>query len=152
MKLTTQKDENLDNDYVDVRYRELTPTIHKIIQLCDDTGSVLLCEKDNATHKVDINDILYIEAVDRKSCVYTSSEVYIMQTPLNQLEEILSSQYFVRISKMALVSIFKIASVSDGLNYRLTAEMINGEKIIITRHYRSALLEAIQDLAKEITK
>jgi len=152
MILTAQKDISLDNDYVDVKYRELTPTIHRIFQVCDDTVSVLLCEKDNAKYKVDVNDVLYIEAVDRKSCVYTSDEVYIMQTPLNQLEEILAEQYFVRISKMALANIFKITSISDGLHYRLTAEMVNGEKVVISRHYRNTLLDSIQKLAKEVVK
>jgi len=75
MKLTARKDVTLDDDYVDIRYRELTPAIHQIFQLCEDAHSILLCEKDDATHKVDVNDVLYIEAVDRKSCVYTKDDV-----------------------------------------------------------------------------
>jgi DNA-binding LytR/AlgR family response regulator len=152
MKLTAQKDEALDDDYVDIRYRTLTPAIHQIFQLCEETGSVLLCEKDGATHRVDVNDVLYIEAVDRKSCVCTRDEVFTMPTPLSQLEDALASKYFVRISRMALINIYKIKSVSNGLNFRLTAEMVNGEKIIINRYYRGALLEAIQELAEEVTR
>jgi len=152
MKLTARKDESLDNDYIDIRYRELTPTIHQIIQLCEDAGSILLCEKDNATHKVDINDVLYIETVDRKSYVYTKDEVFTIPTPLSQLEDALAGQYFIRISKMALVNIFKIKSVSSRLHYRLTAEMSNGEKVVISRHYRSALEDAVNELAKELLK
>jgi len=148
MKLTTRKDATLDDDYVDVRYRELTPTIHQIFQLCEDTGSVLLCEKDGATHRVDVNDVLYIETVDRKSCAYTKDEIFVMPTPLAQLEKALT--HFIRISRTMLVNVFKIKSVSSHLNYRLTAEMSNGEKVIISRHYRSILEEAINDLAKEL--
>jgi len=152
MKLTVRKDLNLDDDYVDVRYRELTPEIHQIFQLCEDTSSVLLCEKDDATYRVDVNDVLYIESVDRKSCVYTKDEVFTMQSSLNQLEGALAVKYFVRISRMALLNIYKVKSVSNGLNFRLTAEMVSGEKIIINRYYRSALLEAIQELAEEVSK
>ena len=151
MKLTTLKDTSLDDDYVDVRYRELTPTIHQIFQLCEDTGSVLLCEKDNATHKIDVNDILYIEAVERKSCVYTKDEVFYLSAPLKQVEESLTGQQFVRISKMALLNIFKIKSVANGLHFRLTAEMTNGEKIVVGRRYREDLIEAIDELAKEVS-
>jgi len=149
MKLTARKDITLDDDYVDVRYRELTPTIHQIFQLCEDTSSILLCEKDNDTHKVDTDDVFYIEWVDRKSCVYTKDEIFTMPTSLSQLEEALASKYFVRISRMALLNICKVKTVSNGLEFRLTAEMLNGEKIIINRSYRSALLEAIQELAEE---
>jgi len=151
MKLTAQKDATLDNDYVDVRYRELTPAIHQIFQLCEDNGSVLLCEKDNATYNVDANDILYIEAVDRKSCVYTKEDVYYMAIPLKQLEEVLTGQHFVRISKMALINIFKIKSAANGLHFRMTVEMTNGEKIVVGRRYREDLIEAIEELAKEVS-
>jgi len=152
MKLSAHKDVNLNDDYVIVRYRELTPAIHQIFQLCEDTSSVLLCEKDEATYRVDVNDVLYIESVDRKSCVYTKDEVFTMSTPLSQLEKDLTAKCFVRISRMALVNIYKIKSVSNGLNFRLTAEMMNGEKIIINRCYRSALLETIQELAEEVRR
>jgi len=150
MKLTARKDITLDDDYVDVRYRELTPAIHQIFQLCEDSGSVLLCEKDNATHKIDVNDVLYIEAIDRKSCVYTRDDVFYMSTPLKQLEESLTGQHFVRISKMALLNIYKIKSIANGLNFRMTAEVTNGEKIVVGRRYREDLIEAINKLAKEV--
>jgi len=152
MKLTARKDITLDDDYVDVRYRELTPTIHQIFQLCEDTSSVLLCEKDDASHRVDVNDVLYIEAVDRKSCVYTKEEVFIMPTPLSQLEEALKGRYFIRANRMTLINIYKVKSVSNGLNFRLTAEMVNGEKVIINRSYRSDLLRSIKELAEEVAK
>ena len=152
MKLTARKDINLDDDYVDVRYRELTPTIHQIFQLCEDTSSVLLCEKDNDTYRVDTDDVFYIEWVDRKSYVYTKDEVFTIPVSLSQLEEALSCKYFVRISRMALLNICKVKSISNGLEFRLTAEMTNGEKIVINRSYRRALLEAIQELAEEVTE
>ena len=151
MKLTAQKDETLDNDYVDVRYRELTPAIHQIFQLCEDNGSVLLCEKDNSTYNVDVNDILYIEAVDRKSCVYTKEDVYYMAISLKQLEEVLTGQHFVRISKMALINIFKIKSAANSLHFRMTVEMTNGESIVVGRRYREDLTQAISELAKEVS-
>ena len=150
MKLTAQKDTTLDDDYVDVKYRVLTPAIHKIFQLCEDTGSVLLCEKDGAIHKIDANDIFYIEWVDSKSCVYTLNEVMFMPNSLKQLEESLAGEHFVRISKMALVNIYKIKTIANGLNFRLTVEMDNGEKVIVGRRYRENLIEVINELAKEV--
>lgn len=154
MKLTARKNSKLDNDYIDIHYRELTLVINKIFEICNESSSVLLCEKDEATYHVDINDILYIEWVDNRSCIYTKDDVYTMASSLTQLEESLNNKHFIRISKMALVNIYKIRSVSNGLNFRLNAAMMNGEKITINRHYRGALLTAINDLAndKEATR
>jgi len=150
MKLTAHRDTHLDDDYVDVRYRELTPEIHQIFRICENTGAVLLCEKEGAEHKVDINDVLYIEWVDSRCCVYTTIDVFTMPIPLKQLEEALEARHFVRISRNALVNVYKVKSVSNGLNFRQTAEMVNGEKIVISRHYRGALSAAIAFLAKEL--
>jgi len=151
MKLTAQRDEFLDNDYVDVRYRKLTPKIHQIFQICENAGSVLLCEKDSAMHKVDINDVMYIEWVDSRCCVYTKEDVFYLSTSLKQLEESLLKKQFVRISKMALLNVYTIKSLANGLHFRMTAEMENGEKIVVGRRYREDLLEAINELAKEVS-
>ena len=151
MKLTAQRDINLDDDYVNVKYRELTPEIHQIFQICENVASVLLCEKDNTTQRVDVNDILYIEAVERKSCVYIKDDVFYIPSPLKQLEESLSGRHFVRISKMALINIYKIKSAANGLHFRMTVEMTNGESIVVGRRYREDLIEAINELAKEVS-
>ena len=150
MKLTARKDVTLDDDYIDIKYRELTPAIHQIMQICQDASSVLLCEKDGASHRVDTNDVLYIEWVDSKSCVCTSDDVFTMTASLQQIEDTLNARHFIRVSKMALVNIYKIKSVANGLHYRLTAEMVNGENIVISRHYRGALLDAINELARGV--
>jgi len=152
VRLNAIRDEGAAEDYVEIRYRELTPAIHEIIRICQGGGVVLLCEQNDAIHQVDINDVLYIEWVDGKSCIYTRDAVFTMGASLAALEERLKNSHFVRISKMSLANVFKIRSISNGLNFRLTAEMINGEKIVISRHYRRGLLDAIHNLAKEVVK
>jgi len=152
MKFTTQKDVNLDNDYVDVRYRELTPQLHQIFQICEDSESILLCEKDSKTYKIDTNDVLYVEWIDNRCCVYTNDDIFFIPTSLKQLEESLTEKHFIRISKMALLNIYKIKSVANGINFRLIAEIMNGEKIVVGRRYRADLLKAIHELAKEASE
>jgi len=151
VKLSAHKDTNLDDDYVEVRYRELTPAIHQIFQLCEAAGFFMLCEKEGATHNVDVNDVLYIEWVDNKCCVYTKDDVYVVAASLSQLEETLRKRHFIRASKMCLINIYKIRAVSNSLHFRLTAQLINNEVIIISRHYRNAMLAAINDLAMEVS-
>jgi len=51
---------------------------------------------------------------------------------------------------MALVNIYKIKAIANGLNFRLTVEMDNGEKVIVGRRYRENLIEVINELAKEV--
>ena len=52
-----------------------------------------------------------------------------------ELEEILSDKDFVRTSKSQLVNINKIKSLKPELNRSITAEMMNGEILFISRRY-----------------
>lgn len=112
----------------------------------------MLCEKDEQTCQIDLNDVFYIEWVDNKCCVCTKDDVFTLGTSLASIEESLKDRHFIRISKMCLCNLFKIKSVSNGLNMRLTAEMANGERVVVSRHYRDGLLAAIHQLARGIAK
>ncbi len=151
VKLTAQKNPGLDDDYVDIKYRELTPALEQILHICEGERSVLLCQKEGATRNIDLHDILYIEWVDDRSFVYTTDEVCTLSLSLAALETSLINRRFIRISKTCLCNIFKIKSVSTGLNMRLTAEMVNGEQVVVSRHYRNGLLTAIHKLAREVS-
>lgn len=150
MKLTTQKNPELDDDYIDIKYRELTPVIEQILHICRGERSLLLCEKEGAAHNIDLHDILYIEWVDDRSFVYTKDEIFTMTPSLTSLEASLTDLHFIRISRTCLCNLFKIKAVSTGLNMRLTAEMVNGERVVVSRHYRDGLLTAIHRLAMEV--
>lgn len=150
MVLNAHRIPDLTDDYIDVKYRELTPAIDQILQICEGERSVVVCEKDGCRHNVDLHDVLYIEWVDDRSYVYTADDVYMMGASLTALEASLGQRRFIRISRMCLCNLFKIKSVSTGLNMRLTAEMSNGERVVVSRHYRDSLLHAIHKLAGEI--
>jgi DNA-binding LytR/AlgR family response regulator len=107
-----QKERSLTDDFVNIRYRELTPVIHQIILLCEDDSAVLLAEKDEGICRIDINDIYYIEWVDRRSCICTADDVFTIDLPLTRLEESLRNRNFIRVSKMCMVNLFRIRSVS----------------------------------------
>lgn len=149
MVFTINKDPSLDDDYLDLQYRELTPQFEQIIDICKEGVHMLLGEQEGKKFNIDINDIMYIEWVDNRSCICTSSEIYTCSRTLLQLEQQLSQKGFVRISKPMLVNVYKVKWVSSGMNMKLSAELANGECVTISRHYRSDLLNAIYNLRKE---
>ncbi len=152
MVLTVLKNALMDNDYVDVKYRELTPTISRIMDLCNSSCGWLQGEDGAQVHNIDINDILYVEWVDGKCCICTKDRVYTSAVTLSRLEELLSENSFVRVSKALLVNVYKVRWLSSGLNMKLVAELLNGERVIISRHYRGDLLDAIHAIVKEKKK
>jgi len=152
MILNVEKNLSLENDYVDIKYRELTPLLHEIMMLCSSDGMWLIGEANGKQYNIDINDILYIEWVDNRSCICTKDDIYTIPSTLKQLCELLEEHGFIRVSKAFILNVFKIRSISSGLNMKLSVEISNGEIIEISRHYRDGLLDKIHQLAKEQKK
>jgi len=148
MLLTVSKEPSLEDDYVDIRYRELTAPISRIMDICNQGNQTLLGEIDEKTYPIDISDVLYIEWVDDHSCICTADKVYTSAQTLAQLERHLDAKGFVRSSKPMLVNIHKIKWISSMLNMRLMAELTNGERIAVSRHYRNQLLQKIYEMGK----
>ena len=71
--------------------------------------------------------------------MYTRDEVYQCDLKLYELEEQLTKTNFVRISKASILNIMVLESVRALLHGKMEAELSNGEKVVINRHYVDAL-------------
>lgn len=80
-------------------------------------------------------DVLYFESVDNHTFLYTDTQVFEIRKRLYELEESLSEKDFVRTSKSQIVNINKIKLLKPELNRSITAEMVNGEVLFISRRY-----------------
>lgn len=80
-------------------------------------------------------DVFYFESVDNRTFLYTEKQVLEVRKRLYELEESLSDKDFVRTSKSQLVNVNKIKLLKPELNRSITAEMINGEILFISRRY-----------------
>ena len=95
--------------------------------------------KDNETFLLETDRILYVEAVDRKTFVYTSTETYESELKLYELEQELVQRDFLRISKQSLVNLRKIKSLKADVNRKIRITLQNGEQIVVSRMYSDEL-------------
>lgn len=95
----------------------------------------LLGRKEEKYYKVNVDEIFYIESIDRKVFIYTKTQTYEISEKLYVLEEQLASIDFIRISKSLLLNINKIHSFYPKLSGNLEALLTNNEKVIISRRY-----------------
>ena len=82
--------------------------------------------------------------MDGKTFLYTNDRVYETAYRLYELEELLRSKQFLRISKPMLVNLMKIQSIQPAFNGRFMAILRSGEKVIISRNYVKALKDALK--------
>ena len=87
------------------------------------------------TFSLSISDIYYIEAVERKTFLYTKDEIYLTSKKLYELEELLEGTSIIRISKSCLMNMDMLYSIKQLLNSQLEATLCNGEKLVVGRTY-----------------
>lgn len=88
---------------------------------------------------INASEVLYFEAVDNRTFLYTKEDVLEIRQRLYELEDCLSGKDFIRISKSIIVNINQIRSLKPELNRTILATMFNGECLSISRKYVPAV-------------
>ncbi len=135
MKITINIDDNLNETEIAVSCKELTADIEKIIATLRMINQQMLVEKDDENVLLDVAKIAYIEAVERKTFVYTETAFYESKLKLYEMEERLCQSGFLRVSKSCLVHLKFIRSIKNDVERKLKLTLKNGEQIIVSRQY-----------------
>ena len=86
---------------------------------------------------LDAKDILYVEAFDNYTKVFTAKQSYIISHTLKQVEENLSAKSFLRVHRSYLVNFEMVTSINE------TNICIGLIKIPLSQTYRQELMERI---------
>ncbi len=135
MKLTIE--ESLDNNEVEITIKcgVMDNRLRRLIETIREYSFSIQCKKNNEIYTIPLEDVYYIESVDKKTFIYCKSEVYETTNTLINLEEKLTNTSFIRISKSCILNISYLQNVTPLWNHRFEATLKNDEKLIITRHY-----------------
>lgn len=135
MKITINTDERITETEIAIHCRALDTEIEKIMATLRMLNSQLMVTKDEENHLVDIADIIYVEAVERKTFVYTGEDVFESKLKLYEMEERLCAGSFLRVSKSCLVNLRYIKSLKNDIERKIRLTLKNGEQIIVSRQY-----------------
>ena len=149
MKLEIKKVPESEPELVEIRYHWITEEIQELISFVKSRQGQLTASRDGKRFEIPVVDLFYAESVDDRVFLYTAHDSYEIRIKLYELEELLKSRHFLRISKGMLVNLMKIASVHPALNGRFSAVLKNGEEVIISRKYVPALKQTLKGGAAE---
>ena len=135
MKITINTDEKITETEIAIHCRALDTEIEKIMATLRMLNSQLMVTKDEENHLVDIADIIYVEAVERKTFVYTGEDVFESKLKLYEMEERLCAGSFLRVSKSCLVNLRYIKSLKNDIERKIRLTLKNGEQIVVSRQY-----------------
>ncbi|MCR4775126.1 MAG: LytTR family transcriptional regulator DNA-binding domain-containing protein [Saccharofermentans sp.] len=139
MKINLDIDGKYDDTEITIRAPHLNSDIERIVAMMRMIDMQIAVRKDNETYLLETDRILYIEAVDRKTFVYTATESYESELKLYELEQDLVARDFLRISKQSIVNLRKIKSLKADVNRKIRITLQNGEQIVVSRMYSDEL-------------
>ena len=134
MKVELKQADSYDDEGAVIKAVSVTDDIRNAIDILKNNGFSIPAILDNTTVMIEAGSIYYIESVDKRTYVYTKDGCFETKYRLYELEDILGVNFF-RCSKAMIVNIRKIRAVKAEMNARLNAELLNGERLIISRGY-----------------
>ncbi len=139
MKINIDVDSKYEDIGVDIHVPSLTPEVEKIISLMRMMDMQIAVRKGDETVLLDVGEILYIEAVERNTFIYTEKETYESSLKLYEYEQQLCEKDFIRISKQSILNLRKVKSLRSDINRKIRVTLINDEQIIVSRMYSDEL-------------
>ena len=139
MKIEIDIDEKYPDTEVVIRANKLDSDVERLVSMMRMVNMQIGVRKNDETYLLDVEKILYIEAVERKTFVYTSDETYESDLKLYEIEQELLERDFFRISKQSIVNIRMIKSLKSDINRKIRITLRNDEQIVVSRMYSDEL-------------
>ena len=133
MKLQIDQIPTLEETEIYIKCKEIDSKINKISNYIRTSYITLIGKINTQQFVLNLDDIYYFEAVDNKVFAYVEKEVYEVNYKIQELVEMLTRTSFIQTARTIILNINKIEKVSTLVNGRISAVLINGEKMIITR-------------------
>lgn len=139
MQINVEIQEDAEDTAVTIKCHKRDAFIERIIAALRIIDKQITAVYDGNITFLDLEEILYIESVDRKCFLYTGSKVYESINKLYELEEQLEQYLFVRINKSCIVNLKNIESIKTYIDRRLIITLSNNERLIASRQYAGSI-------------
>lgn len=135
VKLTVHEVPDAAETEIAIYCQSIDERLQRLIRQIRQYTYIFQAKTESGQCLVPAEKIYYIDSVDSKTFLYAEKDIYNSPETLSELENKLLDSTFVRVSKNCILNIAFLKSVQPLWNNRLEAHLINGEKLIITRHY-----------------
>ncbi len=149
MKIKIEIDEQLNEDEITIRCRELNDQIEqlqKAVWEINASSQRYVFQKGESQYYLSLDEILFFEADDHRIYAHTKNEVYETRYKLYELEKLLPS-YFLRVSKSTVLNMREVLSIKKNLTSASLIEFRNSDKrTYVSRSYYKMLEMRMKEL------
>lgn len=147
MKIRIEIDQNLEEEEIVIRCKELSKTVQKVQQSITDIASVpkLVFYKNEVEYYLSLDSILFFETSDNMVDAHTKDDTYQIKLRLYELENILPS-HFVRISKSTILNINDVYSIDRNITSSSIIRFYKSYKqVYVSRMYYKMLKQRLAE-------
>ena len=139
MKVDIKTEQSVESTYVEIYCKDVTKEVSRLKKYIANYNAGITATDDGETHMVRLDDILYIESVDKRTFIYTESKVLGTDKRLYELEGLLDERDFFRCSKSVIVNLSKVTKLKPEITRNILATLTNGEVVVVSRRYAAEL-------------
>lgn len=147
MKIKIEVNQDLEEDEIIIKCKELNPEIQKIEQSIRQISQKvnIIFYKDNIEYYLPLNTILFFETSEKGIDAHTIDAIYQIKRKLYELEEILPKQ-FVRVSKSTILNVNHIYSIDKNLTSSSIVQFNKTYKqVYVSRSYFKSLKQRLEE-------
>ncbi len=142
MRIKVEHKENGENEII-LRCKNLDEEMLEVLSMLKDRTLRIVAKKDDELLMLLPNQVFYAEAVDGNTFLYTEDLVVETHESLAQLEMKYEDTGFIRIGKSQLMNLYHVEKIRSLINSRIEVTLKSGEILIVSRHYKQALLNKL---------
>lgn len=144
MKISINTDNCFTETEIIINCSQINDDIEKLLAALRIQDMKLTGRKDGRQYILETADIVYIESTDKRTFLYTSTDVYESPFRLYELEAKLAGGDYLRASKNCLFNINHIQSIEPDLDRRLILTMEKGIKLVVSRQYSAIVKQKLE--------
>lgn len=134
LKLNPDRQEQMRRELIDLGL-EISDDADLILTEEDYREGEILCRKDGDHYRIPIDDVLYVESMGKEIFVFADNQRFSTKIRLYELEKILPSEKFIRISNSVIIRKNAIKKIRPALGQKFYLTLRNGTVVDVTRSY-----------------
>ncbi|MCI8719334.1 MAG: LytTR family transcriptional regulator DNA-binding domain-containing protein [Lachnospiraceae bacterium] len=139
MQINIEIQDDISDTIITIKCREQDIFIERLIAALQIIDRQIMVRYNENIIALNLEEILYIESVDKKCFIYTADKVYESFNKLYELQQQLEQYLFVRINKSCIVNLNNISSIKTYIDRRLLITLSNNEQLIASRQYANGI-------------
>ena len=143
MILKLKHESDIEEVEVQIKYDDMNDWVKRLVNKIKSCDYILLGTYEGKQYKIKIEDVFYIESVDKRTYIYCREKVYSTELKLYQVLDELGKYDFIQISKYCILNLNVLDSIQSLFNSRMEAILTNNEKVTVSRKYIPNIKKAL---------